>query len=136
VTPEQAREFLRTHHRAVLLTTRSDGSPQLSPVLAGVDAAGRVIVSTRATAMKARNLRRDPRAWLCVLSDQFYGPWVQVGGRAELVDMPAAWEGLVDYYRRVAGEHPDWAEYRRAMEKERRVLVRVDIEQAGPSVAG
>jgi PPOX class probable F420-dependent enzyme len=136
VTPQQAQEFLRTHHRAVLLTRRADGSPQMSPVLAGVDAAGRVIVSTRATAMKVRNLRRDPHAWLCVLSDQFFGPWVQVGGPVEIVEMPAAWEGLVDYYRRVAGEHPDWAEYRRAMEQERRVLVRLDIEQVGPAVAG
>jgi PPOX class probable F420-dependent enzyme len=136
VTLEEAREFLTTHHRAVMVTLRADGSPALSPVLVGVDGQGRALVSTRETAMKTRHLRRDPRTWLCVLSDQFFGPWIQVGGRAEVVSMPEAWDGLVDYYRRVAGEHPDWAEYERAMIAERRVLIRINLEQAGPSVSG
>lgn len=130
MSPEEARQFLGTHHHGVMSTFRSDGRPQMSPVGAGVDAAGRVIVSTPGTTAKARNLRRDPRVSLCVISDWFYGPWVQVDGTAEIVERPDAIELLVDYYRRVAGEHPDWEEYRQAMVDERRVLVRFDIDHA------
>ena len=128
--PEAAREFLRTSHHAVLATVRSDGRPQLTPVAAGVDAEGRVIVSTPETTAKARNLRRDPRVTLCAFADDFYGGWVQVEGTAETVERPAAVELLVDYYRRLSGEHPDWDEYRAAMLAERRVLVRFAIDRA------
>ena len=131
-----AQQFLTTHHRAVLATWRRDGRPQLSPVTVGVDAAGRAIVSSRETAYKTRNLRRDPRASLCVFDDGFFGPWVQVDGTAEVVALPDAMELLVDYYRRVAGEHSDWADYRRAMERERRVLLRISIDSAGPDQKG
>ncbi len=134
--PGRARDFLRTHHRAVLATTRSDGRPQLSPVVAAVDAEGRVLVSTREGAIKTRNVRRDPRASLCVFSDNFFGDWVQVEGTAEIVSLPAAMELLVDYYRRVSGEHPDWADYRAAMERDKRVIMRVTITRAGPDISG
>jgi len=133
VTPEQARDFLRTNHRGVLSTLRRDGRPQLSPVAATVDDGGRVIVSTSETTAKARNLRRDPRVSLCVFSDSFYGPWAQVDGMAEIVELPEAVELLVDYYRRISGEHPDWDDYRRAMVEDRRVLVRFAIERASGS---
>ena len=133
MTPEQARDFLRVSHRAVLSTLRRDGRPQLSPVAAAVDDEGRVIVSTPETTAKARNLRRDPRVSLCAFSDGFYGPWVQVEGTAELVERPEAVELLVDYYRRLSGEHPDWDDYRRAMVEDRRVLVRFAIERASGS---
>src|SRR5437763_8884033 len=113
-----ALEFLRRHHHAVLATTRADSSPQLSPVAVGVDADDRVVISTRETAIKTRNLRRDPRAWVCAFSDRFFGPWVQVSGTAEVVPLPEAMEGLVDYYRGISGEHPDWGDYRRAMQAE------------------
>jgi len=132
----QAQQFLATHHRAVLATRRRDGRLQLSPVSVGVDAAGRAIVSSRETAYKTRNLRRDPRASLCVFVDGFFGPWVQVDGTTEVVALPEAMEPLIDYYRRVAGEHPDWADYRRAMERERRVLLRISIDSAGPDRKG
>src|SRR3954469_14997555 len=95
----EALDFLRSHHRAVLATTRKDGSPQLSPVTVGVDAAGLLVVSSRETAVKTGNLRRDPRAYLCVFTDGFFGPWVQVAGTAEVVPLPDAMEGLVEYYR-------------------------------------
>ncbi|QVQ54636.1 TIGR03618 family F420-dependent PPOX class oxidoreductase [Spiractinospora alimapuensis] len=131
-----AQAFLNDHSHAVLGTYRSDGRIQMSPVLVGVDAEGRAIVSTRHTAMKTHNLRRDPRAVLCVLSDGFFGDWVQVEGEAEVVDLPEALPLLVDYYRRVSGEHDDWAEYEESMRRERRVLVRVTITAAGPSVSG
>ena len=131
-----AQQFLTTHQRAVLSTRRRDGRPQLSPVTVGVDAAGRAIVSSRDTAYKTRNLRRDPHASLCVFDDDFFGPWVQVDGTAEVLSLPDAMELLVDYYRRVAGEHPNWADYRRAMERERRVLLRISIDSAGPDRKG
>src|SRR5579875_1267462 len=135
MTPDEAREFIATHHRAVLATQRSDGRPQLSPVACNVDEAGRVIISTRETAVKTRNLRRDPRASLCVFTDEFYGDWAQVEGTAEVVPLPEAMELLVDYYRRTAGEHPDWDDYRAAMIRERRVVVRFAIERARPREA-
>jgi PPOX class probable F420-dependent enzyme len=133
---DTAREFLRTHHRAVMVTTRADGTPQLSPVTVGVDDAGHAVVSTRETAVKVRNLRRDPRAWLCVFTDAFFGDWVQVEGTATIVSLPEAMDGLVDYYRRISGEHPDWDDYRAAMERDRRVLVRLGLTRVGPDVSG
>lgn len=129
MTPDQARAFLAENFQAVLSTFRSDGRPQLSPVTVGVDGQGRVILSTVEATAKYRNLRRDPRVSACVLNPEFFGSWVAVEGTAEIVDRPEAIELLVDYYRRVAGEHPDWADYRRAMDAQRRVLVRFDIER-------
>jgi PPOX class probable F420-dependent enzyme len=136
VDADEARRFVRTRHRAVLITSRRDGRPQASPVLAAVDAGGRVVVSTRETAMKTKNLARDPRASLCVLSDDFFGPWVQIDGDVEIVARPEAIEVLVDYYWQVSGEHPDWDDYRAAMEAERRVALRLTITDAGPHRSG
>src|SRR5437588_10749908 len=130
---DEARDYLRSHHRAVLATMRRDGTPQMSPVTASVDAEGYVVVSSRETAVKTKNVRRDPRAWLCAFPDTFYGDrFVQVEGRASVVSLPEAMDGLVAYYRSVAGEHDDWDEYRTAMEREQRVLIRVEITRAGP----
>jgi PPOX class probable F420-dependent enzyme len=129
----EAREFVKNNGRVVLATKRSDGSPQLSPVLATVDDEGRVIISTTEPSVKVRNLRREPRAWLCVLNPNFFGEWAQIEGPVEIVSLPEALELLVDYYRRVSGEHPDWDDYRAAMVRDQRVLVRVTIERAGPS---
>jgi len=133
---EHAREFIRLNHHAILHTYRGDGSPQMSPVACGVDDDGYVVISTRETAMKAKNLERDPRASLCVISDGFFGEWVQVDGRASVVHLPDALDGLVAYYRGISGEHPDWDDYRNAMEREQRVLVRVELERAGPTKSG
>ncbi|PZS23374.1 MAG: PPOX class F420-dependent oxidoreductase [Pseudonocardiales bacterium] len=133
---DEARAVVAGQHHAVFTTLRSDGTPQMSPVAATVDGAGRVVVSTRKTAFKVRNLRRDPRAWLCVLADGFYGRWVQVGGSVRIVELPEAMEGLVDYYRRVSGEHPDWDDYRAAMERDQRVLLQVELTSAGPDREG
>lgn len=119
-----------------MLTWRKDGSPQLSPVVHAVDDAGRLTVSTREPAMKVRNLARDPRAALCVLNDGFFGKWVQLTGTAEIVRLPEAMPVLEETYRQVAGEHPDWDEYRAAMERDRRVIVRITIDHAGPDVSG
>ena len=133
---DDARAYVREHPHAVLATSRRDGTPQLSPVVAAVDAQGRVVVSSRETAYKTKNLRRDPRAWLCALPDGFYGQWVQVEGTVEVLSLPEAMEPLVDYYRRLSGEHPDWDEYRQAMRDEQRCLVRVRLTRAGPDHAG
>ena len=127
---DEARRFLAANHRGVLATYRRDGKVQQSPVTAGVDAQGRVIISMTEDRAKARNARRDPRVSLCAFSDAFFGAWVQVEGSAELVDGPDRIDALVDYYRRLSGEHPDWAEYRAAMERDHRVLLRFEIERA------
>jgi PPOX class probable F420-dependent enzyme len=133
---DRARDFIRENHRAILSTVRADGTPQMSPVLCTVDDAGRVIVSTREHAVKTRNVRRDPRAWLCVIPDSFFGGHVQVEGHVTVVSLPEAMEPLVDYYRRVAGEHPDWDEYREAMQRDQRVLLRLELVRAGPDIEG
>lgn len=129
-------EFLRPRHRALLITTRSDGRPQVSPLTCGVDADGRLVMSTYPGRAKTRNARRDPRVSLCVLSDDWDGPYVQVDGRAEVLDMPAALDGLVDYFRCISGEHPDWDEYRAAMARQGKSLIRVHIERWGPIATG
>jgi PPOX class probable F420-dependent enzyme len=134
---DEARTVVERQHHAVLATIRHDGTPQLSPVAATVDGAGRVIISSRQGAYKVRNLRRNPRAYLCVFPDQFFGGrWVQVEGEATVVDLPAAMQPLVDYYRRASGEHPDWDDYRAAMEREARVLIRIELTRAGPDRSG
>ena len=133
---EEALGFLREHHRGVLATYRKDVRVQMSPVVAAVDASSRVVISTREAAIKARNLRRDPRAGLVVFTDQFFGPWVMLWGQAELISLPQALPLLEEYYRLVAGEHPDWEEYRQAMVDERRVLVRLTVTDWGPRRSG
>jgi PPOX class probable F420-dependent enzyme len=132
----RAASFIAGNPRAVLATTRSDGRPQLSPVVAAVDADGRVLISTRETAVKAKNLARDPRASLCVINNGFFGEWIQAEGVAELIHLPEALPLLEDYYRRISGEHPDWEEYRAAMRRDKRLIVRITIDRAGPDVSG
>jgi PPOX class probable F420-dependent enzyme len=132
----EALSFLADNHRGVLGTYRGDGAMQLSPIALGPHPDGHVEISSRETAYKVRNLRRDPRVSVCVMNDQFYGQWIQIDGTAEIVPLPEAMDGLVDYYRRMAGDHPDWDEYRAAMEREKRVLIRITIDHAGPDQSG
>ena len=129
-------EFIRPRHRGILVTTRRDGRPQLSPVAMGVDSDGRVVVSTYPERAKTRNARRNPRVSVVVLSDDFGGPWVQIDGDAEVIDVPAAVDSLVSYYRAIAGEHPDWAEYRAAMLRQGKSLLRVTPRRWGPVATG
>lgn len=131
----KAAQFIAVNHRGVLATTRRDGRPQLSPVLAVSDGGGRVVISSRETAYKTRNLVRHPWASLCVFVDEWRGEWVQVEGPTEVVHLPEAMEPLVDYYRRAAGE-TNWTAYRERMIQERRVLLRMTIERAGPDLSG
>jgi PPOX class probable F420-dependent enzyme len=128
--------FVAAHHHGVLATRRRDGSPQLTPVTVGVDPDGVVEISSRETAYKVRNILRDPQVSLCVFTNQFYGPWVLVTGTATILSLPDALEPLVEYYRRISGEHPDWDDYRRAMVDDRRALIRITIEEAGPARHG
>jgi PPOX class probable F420-dependent enzyme len=134
--PEQAREFIRDNHRGVLSTRKRDGGVQLSPVLANVDGEGRVIISSRETAYKVKNLRREAATSVCVFTDAFFGDWVQVDGEAEVLSLPEAMDPLIDYYRRFPDENPDWDDYRERMERERRVLIRITIGAAGPDRQG
>ncbi|MFI7450324.1 PPOX class F420-dependent oxidoreductase [Nonomuraea sp. NPDC049714] len=129
-------EFLRPRHHGLLSTTRADGRPQLSPVTCGVDGDGRIVVSTYPDRAKARNARRDQRVSICVVSDTWDGPYVQVDGRAEVLDMPEALDGLVEYFRCISGEHPDWDEYREAMRRQDKSLIRLHIERWGPIATG
>jgi len=128
---DQARSFLRDHHRGVLSTVRPDGRPQMSAVLVGVDEEGYATLSTREMAYKVRHMRGDPRVSVFAASDDF-SKWIQIDGTATIVSLPDAMEPLVAYYRSITGEHPDWEEYRRSMQEQRRVIVRIAIERAGP----
>jgi PPOX class probable F420-dependent enzyme len=138
VDREQLLDFARSRHRLTLVTTRKDGRPQVSPVTGGVDEQDRIVISTYPDRAKAVNLRRDPAATVLVHSDEWNGPWVQVDGTAEVLDMPAAEaeEGLVEYFRCISGEHPDWDEYRRAMRAQGKSLVRITVESWGPIATG
>ncbi|MGH2429775.1 MAG: PPOX class F420-dependent oxidoreductase [Candidatus Limnocylindria bacterium] len=127
---EAAREFLRENHRGVLATRRQNGDLQMTPVLVGVDADGRAIISSNEDRAKVANLRRDPAASVCVFTNRFFGDWVQLSGAAEVLSLPDAEEPLVDYYRRTAGEHPDWDEYRAAMHRDASCLIRITLERA------
>ena len=132
----KAIDFIKQHPRATLATRRKDGSPQMSPIVAAVDEDGRLLVSTRESAYKTKNVRRDPRVSLCFMNEGFFGHWIQVDGTVEIVSLPGAMDVLIDYYRRLSGEHPDWDDYRAAMEREKRLVMRVTIERAGPDRSG
>jgi PPOX class probable F420-dependent enzyme len=129
-------DFVRPRHKLLLVTTRTDGRPQISPVSGGVEDAGRIVVSTYPGRAKTRNAERDPRVSVLVLSDDFNGPWVQVDGEAEVLHMPEAADGLVDYFRCIAGEHPDWDEYREAMRIQDKSLIRITPTRWGPIATG
>ncbi|MEU3246932.1 PPOX class F420-dependent oxidoreductase [Streptomyces sp. NPDC006875] len=136
VSRDELLDFVRPRHRAVLLTRRADGSPQGSPLTCGVDDAGRIVVSTYPERAKTRNAKRDERVSLIVLSDDWNGAWVQIDGTAEVIDSPDSVEPLVEYYRNIAGEHPDWDEYREAMRKQGKSIIRITPEKWGPVATG
>jgi PPOX class probable F420-dependent enzyme len=133
---DEARVFLRENHRGVLATRRGGGRIQQSPVLVNVDGEGRAIISSRETAYKVRNLRRDAWAQACVFTDSFVGQWLFVEGSAQVLSLPEAMDPLIDYYKRFPDENPDWDDYRARMERERRVLIRIELERAGPDRQG
>ena len=136
VSRDELLDFIRPRHHAIVITARADGRPQASPVTCGVDEAGRIVVSTYPERAKTRNARRNPQASVLILSDDFGGAWVQVDGDAEVIDMPEAAEVLVDYYRSIAGEHPDWDEYRQAMTRQGKSLLRITPTSWGPVATG
>ncbi len=136
VERDELLDFVRPRHKATLVTTRSHGGPQLSPVTAGVDGEGRVVISTYPRRAKAANLRRDPAVTVLIHSDDWDGPYVQLDGSAEVIDLPDSVEPLVDYFRSISGEHPDWDEYRQAMRDQGKSLIRVTIGSWGPIATG
>jgi PPOX class probable F420-dependent enzyme len=129
-------DFVRPRHRMILIAGRGDGRPQASPVTGGLDDEGRIVISTYPERAKARNLRRRAECSVLVLSDDFGGPWVQVDGPAEVLDLPDALEPLVHYFRAISGEHPDWAEYRAAMLRQGKSLLRITPTRWGPVATG
>ncbi|WP_326698761.1 PPOX class F420-dependent oxidoreductase [Streptomyces sp. NBC_01754] len=133
---EDLLDFVRPRHRAVLLTTRADGRPQGSPLTCGVDDSGRIVVSTYPERAKTRNAKRDERVSVIVLSDAWDGPWVQIDGTAEVIDSPDSVEPLVEYFRHISGEHPDWDEYRAAMVKQGKSIIRITPERWSPIATG
>ena len=136
VSRDELLDFIRPRHHAIVITVRGDGRPQASPVTCGVDDEGRIVIATYPERAKTRNARRDPRVSVLFLSDDFGGAWVQVDGTGAVLDVPAAVEPLVDYYRAISGEHPDWAEYRGAMVNQGKSLLRVTPERWGPVATG
>ena len=126
---QEKQEFVRRHHHGVLVTRRADGRLQTSPIVCGLHDDGRVAISVTEDRAKTKNLRRDSRATLCVLTDKFFGEWVQIDGAAEILPTADAVEGLVALYRQISGEHPDWDDYRAAMVRDRRVLVLISIDE-------
>jgi PPOX class probable F420-dependent enzyme len=133
---DQLLDFVRPRHHAILMTTRKDGRPQSSPNTCGVDTEGRIVISTYPDRAKALNIRRNPQVTVCILSDDFGGPWVQVDGVAEIIDLPDSVEPLVEYFRVISGEHSDWDEYRQAMVEQGKSLIRITIESWGPIATG
>jgi PPOX class probable F420-dependent enzyme len=133
---DELLSFVRSRHRVVLITARQDGTPQVSPVTAGLDSDGRLVIATYPERAKTVNARRHPEVTALVLSDDWDGPWVQVSGTAEVLGLPEAVEPLVDYFRAIAGEHGDWDEYREAMRRQGKALIRVTIERWGPIATG
>lgn len=133
---DAARDFIKENPRAVLTTQRRDGRPQMSPIVVAVDDQGRLMISSRETAYKTKNIRRAPDVSLLFLNPNFFGEWVQVDGTVEIISLPEAMDLLVDYYHRLSGEHSDWDDYRAAMERDKRLILRVTIERAGPDRSG
>jgi PPOX class probable F420-dependent enzyme len=134
---DHAKEFLENHHWGILTTRRQNGGLQMSPVTVGLDPEGRAVISSRETAYKVNNLRRDPRAALCAITSSFHGEgWVQINGSATIVSLPDALNTLVYLHRQAYGEHKNWAEFHERMVRERRVIIRIQIESAGPKVRG
>jgi len=129
-------DFVRPRHHALLITRRADGSPQASPLTCGVDDSGRLVMSTYPERAKTANARREAAVSVVVLSDEWNGPWVQIDGDAEVLDVPESVEPLVEYYRNISGEHPDWAEYREAMVKQGKSIIRVTPRRWGPVATG
>ena len=138
VDREGLLDFVLPRHRMTLVTTRRDGRLQVSPVTGGVDIHGRIVISTYPDRAKAVNLRRNPAASVLVHSDDWGGAYVQVDGVAEVLDMPGVQteDALVEYFRCISGEHPDWHEYRAAMRRQGKSLVRITIEAWGPIATG
>ena len=134
---DQAKQFLTKHHWGILATRRKNGQIQMSPVTVGLDSQGHAVISSRETAYKVNNLRRDSRAALCAITTSFHGEgWVQINGSAKIISLPDALDTLMNLHRQAYGEHKSWREFQERMVREKRVIIRIDIESVGPKVRG
>ena len=132
---DELGEFVTDRHQGVLITTKDDGSVQASPVTCGWSD-GQILVATYPSRAKAVNARKRTGVSIVVLSDEFNGAWVQIDGDADVLDVPEAVDGLVEYFRCVAGEHSDWDEYREAMVRQNKSLIRITPRRWGPVATG
>ena len=133
---DELLDFVRDRNHWVMATVRADGRPQISPVTGGVGPDGNLLISTYPSRDKVHNLRKDPRTTICVLSDHFGGAWVQVDGLVTVTDVPEALDGMVEYFRAISGEHPDWDDYRAAMIRQGKCLLSIAVERWGPIATG
>ncbi len=136
VSRSEMEDFVGARHHATLVTHRRSGGLQMSPVSCGMDDQGRVVISTYPQRAKIANIRSRSEVSMVIHSEDWDGPYVQLDGVAEVLDLPEALEPLVDYFRSISGEHPDWDEYREAMQRQGKSLIRVTIERWGPIATG
>jgi PPOX class probable F420-dependent enzyme len=129
-------QFVVGKHHWVLATTRGDGRPQMSLVTGGMLPSGRLAIATYPERVKARNVRRNPLVSVGVMGDRFNDAWVQIDGNAEVVDLPAAADVLVEYFRSISGEHSDWDEYRVAMAEQGKCAILIDPVRWSPVSTG
>ena len=128
-----AQKFLKDNHRACIAVRQKDGWPQMTFVTPGIDEQGRVIITSRGTTYKIKHIERDPRVSMLIFGEQYSGSkFVQIHGSAEIIHQPAAMDGLIHWYKQVRGEHQNWDEYKKRMQNEKRVIIRVNIEKVGP----
>ena len=128
-----ARKFMRENHRACIAVRQKDGWPQMTFVTPGIDTQGRAIITSRGTTYKIKHIRRDPRVSMLIFGEQYSGSkFVQIRGTAEIIELPEAMDTLIFWYKQVRGEHKNWDDYRKQMHDEKRVIIRVNIEKAGP----
>lgn len=128
-----AQEFLKQNHRGVLVARKKDGSLQMALVSPTIDADGKVIITSRDSTYKVKNIRRNPQISLLVFGEQFNGSkYIQIEGKAEIIEHPRAMDIVLDWHRQIRGEPADWEEVRKKTLAEGRIAMRVTIEKVGP----
>ncbi len=132
-----AQKFLRDNHHGVLVTRKKDSSLQMTLVSPVIDDEGKVIITSRESTYKVKNIKRNPQISLLVYGDQFNGSnYIQIDGRAEIIPLPQAMDIVLDWHRQIRGVPANWDEIREKTKTERRIAMRVTIERVGPQNKG